>query len=62
LQDLRAASVFFLFLGALIGRALIDVIGSGGTFAVGVGLRVVQAAAWFWVASPRTSEKVGLVR
>lgn len=58
-QDLRAASVFFLFLGAFIGRALVDVIGSGGTFAVGTGLRVVQAVGWLWVAGPLEKKVLG---
>lgn len=48
-RDHKVMAVFFLFLGAMISRTLIDVIDSPAVLGIGAGLRVIQVVGWLAV-------------
>jgi uncharacterized membrane protein YbaN (DUF454 family) len=48
-RDHKAMAVFFLFLGAMISRTLIDVIDSPAVLGIGAGLRIIHMVAWLAV-------------
>ena len=45
-RDHRILEILFFFMGAVIGRALLDQIGSAGTLGIGTGIRFVVALMW----------------
>ena len=55
-RDHKFIAVLALFLGGFIGRALIDKIGSAGTFGVGTGIRVLIAISWLFVPAKRAKK------
>ena len=48
-RDHKSLGVLALFVGALIGRAIIDQIGAEGCLGVAAGLRIVGIAGFLWV-------------
>lgn len=51
-RDLRVAGVLGVLIGAFVARALLGVIGQGGTIGVLCGLRLAQAAWWAVIPGP----------
>lgn len=51
-RDLRVAGVFAVLIGAFGARALLGVIGQGGTVGVLCGLRLLQGVWWAIIPSP----------
>ncbi|KAM0751261.1 hypothetical protein T439DRAFT_301192 [Meredithblackwellia eburnea MCA 4105] len=45
-RDHKAGAVLMLFIGGIIGRALVDTIGAAGTFGIAAGFRVLSAVWW----------------
>jgi len=56
-RDLKVAAVSALFVGGFVGRALLDKLGDGTTFAIGAGFRVIVALMWFLVPGKPQLEK-----
>ncbi|KAF8579645.1 hypothetical protein K439DRAFT_1637732 [Ramaria rubella] len=56
-RDLKVIAVAALFLGGFVGRALLDKIGSAGTFGIGTGFRVLIALMWLRVPGKTSVEK-----
>jgi len=54
-RDHKLIAVLTLFVGGFVGRALIDQIGSAGTFGIGAGIRVLIALSWLWVPAKGAS-------
>jgi hypothetical protein len=50
-RDHKLIAAASLFIGAFIGRTLVDSIGAAGTLGVGTGIRVLIALSWIFVPS-----------
>ena len=48
-RDHKLGAALLLFLGAVVGRAVLDMVGAQGALLMGVGLRIGLAASWIWV-------------
>ncbi|KAI5997259.1 hypothetical protein F5J12DRAFT_851833, partial [Pisolithus orientalis] len=48
-RDHKAMAILSLFIGAFMGRAILDKIGSAGTLVVGAGIRFLITLSWLFV-------------
>ena len=55
-RDHKIIAIVSLFIGALLGRAILDNIGSAGALGVGTAMRFIIALWWFFIPENKTFE------
>jgi len=56
-RDHRILEILFFFMGAVLGRALLDQIGSAGTLGIGTAIRFLVALLWLAVPEKPVGEQ-----
>ena len=55
-RDHRIAAILLLFIGAFVGRILVNHVGSGATLGIGAGIRALVAIS-FWFVPAKVVKK-----
>ena len=56
-RDHRLIAAVSLFIGAFVGRVILQKIGTAGTLGVGVGFRILSCFTWLFVPTKRGQER-----